>query len=200
MRTNGRNGTGRRMGIGKILQLAAALGLALLAGRRAPALAGEVTEYAVKAAYLVDFAKFVTWPAKAYGDDEGAIVIGILGDDPFGPVLDGMAEGKTLDGHALVVRRFESFDGSQTAALRRCHILFIAYSEKDRLQDILRAIKGAPVLTVSEIDRFPLKGGMIQFDQDGRRITLDINPSPARAAGLELSSKLLQVAKIYGSE
>lgn len=162
--------------------------------------AQEVSEYAVKAAYLVNFIKFTTWPAKAYTDENGATVIGILGDDPFGATLDAMVRDKAVDGHSLIVRRFESYDGSQDAALRSCHILFIAYSEKDRLRDILRALRGAPVLTVSEIERFPLAGGMIQFDQEGQRITLDINPASAGKAGLTLSSRLLQIAKIYKVE
>lgn len=161
---------------------------------------GQISEYAVKAAYLFNFVKFVSWPDKVYDDDKGAVVMGILGDDPFGDTLDDMVKGKTLEGHPVLIRRFESFDEGQAELLRKCHVLFICYSEKDRLPGILRVLKGAPVLTVSEIEKFPLLGGMILFDQEGQRITLAINPKAAERAQLTISSKLLQVAKIFKSE
>jgi len=188
------------MKILKTLGFLAVLGLALSPPGGGGVAAQEFSEYTVKAAYLVNFIKFVTWPGKAYADDNGAIVIGILGEDPFGDTLDGMVKGKAIEGRSILVRRFESYDGSQDAALRRCHVLFISYSEKDRLRDILKALQGSPVLTVSEIERFPLSGGMIQFDQEGQRITLAINPAAAQRAGLTLSSRLLQVSKIHKSE
>ncbi|SRR5579871_4180788 len=183
----------------KTLGFLAVLGLTLWPGGHASR-AQEVSEYTVKAAYLVNFVKFITWPDKVYDDDQGAIVIGILGDDPFGATLDDMVKGRFIEGHIVLVRRFASYDETQKGSLRKCHLLFIAYSEKDRLRDILKAVQGSPVLTVSEIERFPLAGGMIQFDQEGQRITLDINPAQAQKAGLTLSSKLLQIAKIYRTE
>ena len=79
-------------------------------------------------------------------------------------------------------------------------MLFIAYSEKDHLRDILQALSDSKTLTVSEIDRFPMKGGMIQFDQVGEKITLDVNPTAAKRAGLSLRAQLLQVSKIQDSE
>ena len=164
------------------------------------ALAQDLSEYTVKAAYLLNFVKFVDWPDKVYADDDGAVVIGILGDDPFGDALDEMVSGKVIEKHPVVIRRFDSFNGAQSAQLRRCHVLFISYSEKDRLSGILQAVRGAPVLTVSEIERFTAKGGMILFDQEGDRITLAINKRAAEKSGLILSSQLLQVARIYKGE
>ncbi len=161
---------------------------------------GQVSEYAVKAAYLLNFVWFVNWPEKVYDDEDGAIEIGILGDDPFGDTLDNMAKGKVINGHSIIIRRFENFDEGQAEKLRKCHLLFICYSEKNSLPGILRILKGAPVLTVSEIEKFPLLGGMILFDQEGQRITLAINPKAAQKAKLEISSKLLQVSKIFRAE
>jgi hypothetical protein len=161
---------------------------------------GQVSEYAVKAAYLFNFVKFVNWPDKVYDDDNGTIVIGILGDDPFGDTLDDMANKRVINEHSILIRRFESFDEGQAEQLRKCHILFICYSEKTHLPEILRVLKGAPVLTVSEIEKFPLLGGMILFDQEGQRITLAVNPKAAQRAKVEISSKLLQVSKVFKSE
>ncbi len=173
--------------------------MALILGLVLPAF-GQISEYTVKAAYLFNFAKFVEWPKGTWPDNDVPLVIGVLGDDPFDKALDAAVEGKSRNGHPIRVRRFGLFDGTQTAQLRQCQILFIAYSEKDRLREILQSLKGAPVLTVSEIEQFPVAGGMILFDQEGERITLAINPRAAQKAQLNISSKLLQVARIYKSE
>jgi hypothetical protein len=160
----------------------------------------QISEYSVKAAYLFNFAKFVEWPSQAFSSSLAPMIIGILGDDPFGDDLDHVVQGKMVDGHTIEIQRFEDFGPDQAPKLRRCHILFIAYSEKDQLGDILKSLKGASVLTVSEIENFPLRGGMILFDQAGKRINLVVNPTAARKANLEISAQLLQVSEIYESE
>jgi hypothetical protein len=183
----------------KLKILVAASGWFLFPGMGARVRAQDVSEYKVKAAYLLNFVKFVNWPDKV-NDGSDDIVIGILGDDPFGGSLDDMAKGKAVGQHPVLIKRFESFDEAKAGTLRKCRILFISYSEKDDLPLILRALKGAPVLTVSEIERFPARGGMILFDQEGQRITLAINKNAAEKSGLTFSSQLLQVAQIYKGE
>ena len=161
---------------------------------------GQVSEYAVKAAYLYNFVKFVEWPPGAFRNEYVPFLIGILGDDPFGDLLDSAVKDKGIFSRAIHVKRFDGFDGTQIAQLRHCQILFIAYSEKGRLREILQALRGSQVLTVSEIEKFPLLGGMIFFDQEGQRVTLAINLKAAQRAQLTISSKLLQVSKIYKAE
>lgn len=179
--------------------LAAALWL-LSAGGASRALSQNLNEYTVKAAYLYNFIKFVHWPEKAFGAKGMVFNIGILGDDPFGDLLEQAVDGKMVDGRSITIKRFDGFDDSKAGPIRKCQILFISYSEKDRLPEIFNALQGAPVLTVSEIERFPAQGGMILFDQEGNRITLAINPGPAAKAGLTLSAQLMQVSKIYNGE
>ena len=174
--------------------------LFFLLGWLLPALGVEVSEYGVKAAYLFNFTKFVTWPPGTFADENSPVVIGILGDDPFGDDLDDVVEGKSVNQHPIKVIRFGNFEPSLEGPIRGCQILFIAYSEKSRLREILGALKGAGVLTVSEIDKFPLFGGEILFDQVGKRIGLVVNPKAAQRANLEISAKLLQVSKIYKPE
>jgi hypothetical protein len=160
----------------------------------------SVSEYSVKAAYLFNFAKFVEWPPKTFSDAKAPFLIGILGEDPFGDILDHTVEGKAVDGHLVQVRRFDSFNDGQAAGLKACQILFVSYSEKSRIVRILSALKGADVLTVSEIEGFPLLGGDILFDQEGQKIDLVVNLEAARGAKLNISSRLLQVSKIYKVE
>ncbi len=169
--------------------------IAILAGI-VPARA-DVSEYAVKAAYLYNFANFVTWPPGVFSSSGAPLVIGVVGDDPFGDSLDKAVNGKSAGGHALKVKRYSSLESSGAAALKKCQILFICYSEKDRVSSILSAVKGSAVLTVSEIEGFSYKGGILLFDMVGSRISLVANTGAAKKAGLTISSKLLQICKIY---
>jgi hypothetical protein len=157
-------------------------------GVHAPAQRSAMSEYAVKAAFLYNFAKFVEWPSGAPG---GPIKIGILGKDPFGSTLDSTVRGKTANGRSLVVRRLK-----RTRDARSCHIVFISRSEKGRLTEILTAVKGAPVLTVADTERFAHQGGMVNFYLEQNKVRFEANVRAARHARLTISSKLLRLAKI----
>ncbi len=178
----------------------ATFGFALALGLSVPEAFADISEYQVEAAYLFNFTKFVEWPSQAFEDERSPLVIGILGINPFGNILEGVVAGKSVGNRKIVVRRFESFDADRSADLRKCQILFIAYSEKDRMHEIMDALRGASVLTVSEIDNFTSKGGMVLFDQEGQKIALAVNLKAAQKARLEISSSLLQICKIYKSE
>jgi hypothetical protein len=82
------------------------------------------------------------------------------------------------------------------ADLKDCQILFIGSSEKERLTEILEAVKNSAVLTVGETDRFLLQEGMINFTKKENKIRLEINLVPAQRVNLKLSSKLLTVADV----
>jgi hypothetical protein len=148
-------------------------------------------EYQIKAVFLFNFAHFVEWPASAFPNSQTPLVIGILGEDPFGPYLDETVRGETVNDRPLVVRRYRSVEEVTT-----CHILFISRREEGRLKSILESLRGRSVLTVSDVDRFARRGGMIRFVTDHHRIRFRINLEAARAAGLTLSSKLLRPAEI----
>jgi hypothetical protein len=148
------------------------------------------SEYQVKAAFLYNFVKFVDWPATPAAQD-GPIEICVLGKDPFAGALERVVEGKTVNGRPLVIRRI----GDITAA-RPCQVLFVSASEAGRVSEITKAVRGWNVLTVSEIDRFSERGGIITFLMEGQRVRFQINPKRAASAGLTISSKLLQLAVI----
>jgi hypothetical protein len=173
----------------------------LMMGLASPALVGaDVSEYTVKSAYLFNFARFVDWPDNAFAKSTSPLVIGIVGDDPFGSALTEAVNGKSVGTHPLAVKRFGAYDKSLAGSLKKCQILFVSYSEKDNAREILQSLEGAPVLTVSEIEKFLPLGGMILFDQDGEKIVLDVNPNKATDAGMTISSKLLSVSKLYKGE
>jgi hypothetical protein len=151
----------------------------------------RAAEYQVKAVFLFNFVQFVDWPAAAARDSQLPLIIGILGNDPFGPFLDETVRGERVGSRPIQLRRFR-----QSADIDECNVLFISQSERERLPEILSVLKNRPVLTVSDGDAFAEQGGMIQFVTDKSRIRLRINLDAAQAANVTISSKLLRVAEI----
>jgi hypothetical protein len=154
-----------------------------------------VTEYQLKAVFLFNFAQFVDWPPAAFPDSHSPLVICILGDDRFGGTLDATVRGEQVNDRPLVVQRYRRLD-----EVGACHILFVSQSENDRLGQIVNALRGRNILTVSDAPDFALRGGMIQFVTDKNKIRLDINLDAAKAASLTISSKLLRPATIVAPE
>ena len=163
----------------------------LLGGRCALA---APTAQQVEAVFLFYFSQFVDWPPRAFADGRAPIVIGVLGADPFGGALDQAVAGEQVNGRPIVVRRLKSIGDAAG-----CHILYISSSESPQLPQILSSLKGQSVLTVSDLDHFVESGGMIRFALVDQRVRLFINAPAARAAGLTLSSKLLQAAAAGGA-
>lgn len=150
-----------------------------------------VSEYKVKAAFLFNFAKFVEWPEQ--DDDGDSVTIGVVGLDPFGESLDQVVRDKTVGTKHIAIRRFAGVE-----QMEPCHILFISPSESSRLDEILKALDGTATLTVGEDEGFVTKGGIIRFFTHESRIRFEINLDAAEYEGLQLSSKLLQVARTVG--
>lgn len=147
-------------------------------------------EYEVKAAFLYNFAKFIEWPGDKTG---GPLVVGVLGKDPFGPVLEQTIKGKSINDRPLAVRRFARLE-----ELQPCHMLFIASSEDRRLEPIFKALAEAQVATIGETEGFARRGGTINFFLDGNKVRFEVNVEAVARARLRMSSKLLSLARIVG--
>jgi hypothetical protein len=150
----------------------------------------QTNEYQVKAAFLYNFAKFVEWPQEAFAQPDAPIVLGVLGEEPFGGALDQVIKGKAVNGHPLAIKRLK-WGGK----LRECHILFICASERKRLPAIFEQIKGAGILTVGETEAFTQQGGIINFTLVDNKVRFEINTDMAEQARLKISSRLLALAK-----
>ncbi|SDR71305.1 YfiR family protein [Opitutus sp. GAS368] len=168
------------------------LGAVLLTGAAAQTPPPPLTaEYQVKAVFLFNFAQFVDWPAAAFENDQAPIVIGVLGEDPFGSYLDEVVQSEKIGDRALVVRRYRRVEEALG-----CHILFIGRSNAAQLDRVLARLQGTSVLTVGDLDNFCLRGGMVRFVTEKGKIHLRINMDVAKAGGLTISSKLLRWATI----
>jgi hypothetical protein len=149
----------------------------------------SLPEYQLKALFLYNFAKFVTWPPNTFAETNSPICVGVVGKDRFGPHLDKIAQSVPLNGHPFVVRHYATI-----AQARDCQILFISDSEKSRVDEYLKALRNQSVLTVSDLDDFVRKGGMIQFSTVGEKVRFAINNGAAHDARLRISSQLLNLA------
>ena len=151
----------------------------------------SMSEYQVKALFLCNFVKYVTWPAEAMPGATSPIVIGILGQDNFDDSLTHAVEGKNINGREIVIKHFSAGDD-----LSGCAILFVSSSENSRLGQILSKASTLPILTVGESDSFLQSGGIINFMLKEGKIHLAINLASAQKAKLQISSKLLSVADV----
>lgn len=145
-------------------------------------------EYEVKAAFLLNFAKFTDWPPSAFPAPNSPIAICILGKDPFGHALDELVQDEVVNGRRVVVRRI-----TQSPPVHACQIVFTQESRKDAAE-ILNSL-GPGVLTVGEGESFVHSGGIIGFLIESRHVRFDIDQKAAESADLKLSSKLLAVAR-----
>jgi hypothetical protein len=146
-------------------------------------------EYEIKAAYLYNFFNYISWPEQALPPAGGTLTIGVIGQNPFGTALGPLA-GKKIKGRILAVKECASAEDAAS-----CQIVFISPSEKPRLPEILHGLKDAKVLSVSEIDGFAERGGMINFISERNKVRFEINSEAARRTGLTISSELLKLAR-----
>ena len=150
--------------------------------------AGSLVEYQVKAAFLLNFTKFIDWPPASFANPDSPITICILGKDPFGTVLDEIVQGETVNARKVAIQRI-----SQPAGSQGCQVVYVGEPDKDTAKTLSGFGRG--VLTVGEGDRFLRDGGMVALVVDNRRVRFDINQTAATGAGLGLSARLLTVAR-----
>lgn len=148
-------------------------------------------EYQIKAAFLFNFTRFIHWPATAYASADAPFVIGIVGHDPFGSYLGDLVNGEQADGHSIVIRRYPN--GGDISG---CQLLFINVATPAKLKAILASTAQQNMLTVGDTDNFISLGGMVRFFKEDNRIKMEIKLAATKTAQLEMSAKLLQVAKV----
>ena len=171
-----------------ILRLTFLLGVV---GLQVRAQAPAFDEYQLKAAFLFNFAKFVEWPPDAFSSADEPIGICVLGQNPFGTVLEETVRGKVVGHRTFVV--LQILDGQHVTG---CHIVFICASAGKRSVSLLEELRNMGVLTVSETDGVQAMGGVIGLNLKDGRVRIEIDLAAAERAKLRISSKLLSLAEI----
>lgn len=170
------------------LRFAVCFALGLLAFFAAPARAADTSlEYPIKATFLEKFGEFVTWPPQALDGVEG-FTICVLGEDPFGPILDRAVSGHVLDGRPMGLRRIT--DANEATG---CQILYVGRVRS--AGDVLKALADRPILTVTDDATWTgTPKGIIHFTLRDNRVRFAIDDAAAAGGGLTISSKLLSIA------
>jgi len=148
-------------------------------------------EYKVKAAFLYNFISFVEWPTNKLAATDKEVLVGCLPDDPAAPILARALAGKVADGRQI--RLVILTEGQEASG---CHLLFLGRARAAQVDATLARVKKAPVLTVSEVDDFGQRGGMINFVRHERTFRFEVNLGAAESAGLRISSKLASMATV----
>lgn len=150
-------------------------------------------EYQIKAAYLLNFARYVEWPAARLAAAQ-ALRVCVLGRDPFGGALSAL-EGRQINGREVRVRQLEGVDQAG-----ECHVVFISDSEERRLGPMLRTLASRGLLLVSDLDGFAEAGGSIGLVTEDGRVRFDINQTSLQRDGLRASAQLLRLARnVHGA-
>jgi hypothetical protein len=161
----------------------AVIAVSMSVAAAAPRAQEQPLEYQVQAAYLYNFVKFVDWPDGALG---GSITICTAGNTPVTAALEQIVRDEVINGHRLAVRTIE-------APQATCNVVFVPHGTA--ASEYLRSARTAPVLTVGESPDFIEQGGIINFVRDAGMMRFEIDQEAARRARLQISSRLLRLAR-----
>ena len=176
----------RRLRLAVVILAASILTISAPLTPEARAQPSAPSQFDVEAVYLFDFAKFVRWPADGARDQ---LTICVAGQKTYQDTLSRIVAGERIGNRALNIRAIDRPEDEQG-----CSILFFDKSSRERLDRLLAAAAGKPMLTVSDIPSFLDQGGMIQFVLIGNRIRFSVDLRPVSRSGISLSSELLKVA------
>jgi hypothetical protein len=153
-------------------------------------------EFQLKAAYLYNFANFVTWPESCFEDDEAPIEVAVVGEDPFGPFLEQTFDGMKVGKRGFEIERFEDVE-----SLEDCHVLYVCSDLKDQIGEIVEFCRPRHVLVVTDWVGATGSGGIVNFFVDvKKRVRFEIQIDEAERYEIEVSSKLLKLAKVVRDE
>jgi YfiR/HmsC-like len=185
---------------GPALLLALAAGLFYLLDSEPGEAQGNALELAVKATYLHKIAAFITWPPPSDPSQAGASQSGgafnicIIGNDPFGSLLDQAIEGQTVGGRPIFVTRWRALPDAFD-----CQIAYVTDAGSQSAAVVLAQLRGKPVLTVTDSARSPATRGIVNFVIADNRVRFEIDNGAATLDRLVISSKLLSLAVIVRS-
>ena len=147
-------------------------------------------EYQLKLAFIVNFARFITWPEEAFSPELPQLTLCILGENPFGDALNGV-KGKKVGNRKLKIEQIDNLDKEP-----QCHLLFVSQSKVDSLAALTTAIGNRPIVTISDIPDFATAGETIEFVLKNNRLSFIINNSVLKERGVQASSSLLNLAVV----
>jgi hypothetical protein len=163
---------------------------ALFAPLRGSAQSDESAEQQIKVAFLYKFGSYIDWPPNAFVGPDSPFVIGVLGADELADELSATVARRPVNGRLVIVRKLR-----RGAPVSGVQIIFVGKAESSRHPEIVAALKGQPVLIVTESDDAFKHGSMINFVSEGDKIRFDVDPAFAERGNIKISARLLSVAR-----
>ncbi len=167
------------------------LALSLLLTPPLPTTAQSLEEQTVLAALALNIVRFTTWPAEAQMKD--TIAFCVIGNNVVQQSFVGI-DHKTVGDRTLQVINL-----SRLRNFEQCHVLYISDLKPNILLQLFVEIKKRPLLTIGEGSDFAVQGGMVGMENVNGKITLHVNLPVARESNLNISARLLKLAKIIGN-
>ena len=149
----------------------------------------DVTEQALKAAFIYKFAKFTDWPAAVVPPAKEPFVLCVVGDDAVADALDRLVKGRELLSHSMAVHK------SPAAPERVCHVLYVSGVTAVQATQLVAKNRDLPVLTISDAEGFTEFGGIAQFFFEHGMLRFNIDIASAKRAHLQINSGLLALSK-----
>jgi hypothetical protein len=162
--------------------------LAILLFVRSTVAAQDVTEPALKAAFIYNFAKFTEWPADP-ASAKDPFIFCVVGDSAVGDALVRAVEARVLGGQNLTVSFLTPSD-----PLPKCRLLYMSAVTARQASQLLAELHDVPVLTISDLEGFTELGGIAKFFFEHGQLRFSVNLASAERAHLRISSRLLSLA------
>lgn len=151
----------------------------------------EHREYQIKAAFLLNFIRYTTWPAESFPDESAPVVLTVVGKDPFGTILEETFEGEEANGRSIAIVRVREVPASLAG-----HVVFCADHSKPVRSKLLEAAAKRAILVVGETPDFAAEGACINFYLEDKKTRFEVNTDAVKEAALAISPAVLKLAKI----
>lgn len=177
------------------MRVAGSIGLSLLLGWLPAEEPLRMSEYRLKAQYIRALITYVQWPTQQVPSERSkktdVFLLGILGWSPFDGYLEQGLSKQTFNGKPMKI-----INSARVGDLIDCDAIFISGAETYRLDAILQALRGKPILTMGDSPGFATQGVLVNFFRTGSRISFEVNLPAVRAQGFFISPQALKLAKI----
>ncbi|MGH9308217.1 MAG: YfiR family protein, partial [Vicinamibacterales bacterium] len=162
---------------------------AILLGRPFASFAQDVTEPALKAAFIYNFAKFTEWPDELL-PARAPFTICVLGDAAVADAVERLSRNRMFSGRAIRV-----FRAADSSTLPGCQVLYLSKVPAAKAAVALAGARNVPVLTLSDNEGFMAAGGIAELYFEHGQLRFDVDLEAVKRSHLQISSRLLALAK-----
>jgi hypothetical protein len=152
---------------------------------------GPSLEARIHAAFVLNFIQFIEWPENAFSKPADPIIIALLPSDPIEGALATAIDGTTIKGRKLMIVHV-----SADQPIPACHVLIVGSENPAEAAAMIKSVAGQSIVTIGDCDDFTDAGGTIRFYTENQKERFEINLASAKRANVQVSAKLLKLAKI----